>query len=104
MAGLATSKGRGKSADRAKTLPTASGTLLSRSGRLSSSLTRWPRRKRGGPKRPERSVFVSPFGHDRFMPTGRKEARTRAVSGPKSKEETPKEGGQHRLLIDVALH
>src|SRR4051794_13148426 len=28
----------------------------------------------------------------RGLPTGRKEARTRAVSGPKSKEETPKEG------------
>src|SRR6476620_7121637 len=98
MAGLATSKGRGKSADRAKTLPTASGTLLSRSGRLSSSLTRWPRRKRGGPKRPERTVFVSPSGHDRFLPTGRKEARTRAVSGPKSKGGHAQGGLQHRLL------
>src|SRR6478736_2509783 len=73
-------------------LPVGSGTLRSRSGRLLISPTRWPRRKRGGPKRPERTVFVSPFGHDRFLPTGRKEARTRAVSGPKSKEETPKEG------------
>ena len=37
-------------------------TLLSRSGRLLSSLMRWPRRKRGGPKRPDRTVFVSPSG------------------------------------------
>src|SRR3954469_19751081 len=64
MAGPVPSKGRGRSSDRAKTLPTAFGTLLSRSGRLLSSLMRWLTRKRGRPKRPE--------------------ARAHEVGGPKS--------------------
>src|SRR6476646_5439752 len=96
MAGLATSKGRGKSADRAKALPTASGTLLSRSGRLSSSLTRWPRRKRGGPKRPERTCSPA-FGRDRFLLRTKRGPHTRGeraqVQGGNAQG-----GRQHRLL------
>src|SRR6476620_10652367 len=102
LAGLATSKGKVKSSDRAKTLPVGSGTLRSRSGQLLSSPTRSARSKRGGPKRPDpcsSALWARSFPASRTKRGPSTRGERAQVQGGNAQG-----GRQHRLLIDVALH